>query len=83
MLKIKLTGEELALLRKYVPSAKDGIKPEGDDTFTIEDSGYEVIMLDLDDAIIDAGMIDQDILNDTGRALQRLYDNLYNQINQN
>lgn len=65
---IKITSEQKTILKKHLPEYENYLSGHIND-----------LLIEIDDLIIGVGMINQDILNEDGRVLQRLYDQLYNQ----
>ncbi len=72
MATFKITAEQIEVLKKYVPDLAEKLE-----SYThIND-----FLDELDDKILDIGFTDEtyDYLNETGRKLERLYDQVFNQ----
>lgn len=61
---LKVTREQIKLLKKYIPKIEEYVET---------DNIYD-LQLELDQAILDYGFVNQDYLNEVGRELQRAYD---------
>lgn len=78
--RLKISVDEMKLLKKYAPLSYDKLIPADDDIYEITVEDYSKIESDIDDAIVRYGLTaNQDNLNSTGKKLQDLYDNLYSQ----